>query len=104
MVTTLKRQATKILADYHASTEPVLITEHGQPSACLVDVNYYEFMQQRMLILEGLTRGEQLSNGENRALAQISQFEQKQFSMINNGKLQSCFSTTLTSFSVFSIL
>ncbi len=31
LVTTLKHQATKILADLHSSKEPILITEHGQP-------------------------------------------------------------------------
>ena len=65
LVTTLKRQATKILADLHLSKEPVLITEHGQPSAYLVDVEDYEFMQQRMEILEGVARGEQaIQNGD----------------------------------------
>ena len=65
LVTTLKRQATKILADLHSSKEPVLITEHGQPSAYLVDVDDYEFMQQRMQILEGVARGEQaIRNGD----------------------------------------
>lgn len=59
LVTTLKRQATKILADLHETKEPVLITEHGQPSAYLVDVDDYEFMQRRMQILEGIARGEQ---------------------------------------------
>ncbi|HIX61031.1 MAG TPA: type II toxin-antitoxin system Phd/YefM family antitoxin [Candidatus Halomonas stercoripullorum] len=58
LVTNLKRQATKILADLHASKEPVLITEHGQPSAYLVDVQDYEFMQRRLELLEGLSRGE----------------------------------------------
>ncbi len=58
LVTTLKRQATKILADLHASKEPVLITEHGQPSAYLVDVEDYEMMQDRMALLEGLAKGE----------------------------------------------
>ncbi len=58
LVTTLKRQATKILAELHESKEPVLITEHGQPSAYLVDVEDFEFMQRRMHILEGLARGE----------------------------------------------
>jgi prevent-host-death family protein len=58
LVTTLKRQATKILADLHTSKEPVLITEHGQPSAYLVDVDDYELMQSRMAILEGLAKGE----------------------------------------------
>ncbi len=58
LVTTLKRQATKILAELHESKEPVLITEHGLPSAYLIDVNDYELMQRRMQILEGLSRGE----------------------------------------------
>jgi prevent-host-death family protein len=58
LVTTLKRQATKILADLHESKEPILITEHGQPSAYLVDVDDYELMQDRMRLLEGLSRGE----------------------------------------------
>lgn len=58
LVTTLKRQATKILAELHESKEPILITEHGQPSAYLVDVKDFELMQSRMQILEGLSRGE----------------------------------------------
>ena len=62
LVTTLKRQATIILADLRTSKEPILITEHGQPSAYLVDVGDYEFMQQRMAILEGIARGEQAIN------------------------------------------
>ena len=58
LVTNLKRQATKILADLHLSKEPILITEHGRPSAYLVDVQDYEFMQRRLKLLEGLSRGE----------------------------------------------
>ncbi|MDZ7811002.1 MAG: type II toxin-antitoxin system Phd/YefM family antitoxin [Arhodomonas sp.] len=58
LVTSLKRQATKILAELHKSKEPVLITEHGQPSAYLVDVQDDEFMQRRLQLLEGLARGE----------------------------------------------
>ena len=58
LVTTLKRQATKILADLHKTKEPVLITEHGKPSAYLIDVEDYEFTQNRIKILEGIARGE----------------------------------------------
>jgi len=58
LVTTLKRQATKILAELHESKEPILVTEHGQPSAHLVDVDDFELMQSRMHILEGIARGE----------------------------------------------
>ncbi len=38
LVTNLKRQATRILSDLRDSGESVLITEHGKPSAYLVDV------------------------------------------------------------------
>ncbi len=58
LVTTLKRQATRILADLHETKEPVLITEHGKPSAYLIDIDDYEHMQNRMGILEGIARGE----------------------------------------------
>ena len=58
IVTALKRQATKILAELRSTKEPVLITEHGKPSAYLIDAEAYEMMQERMRILEGIARGE----------------------------------------------
>lgn len=58
LVTTLKRQATELLSDIEQSREPILITQHGLPSAYLVDVETYELMQQRMGVLEGIARGE----------------------------------------------
>lgn len=59
LVTTLKRQATKLLADVNESKEPILITEHGKPAAYLIDVENYQLMQARMEILEGIAKGEQ---------------------------------------------
>ena len=59
LVTTLKRQATELLSDIERDKEPILITQHGLPSAYLVDVETYQLMQQRMAILEGIARGEQ---------------------------------------------
>ena len=58
LVTNLKRQATKILAELRESREPVLITEYGKPSAYLVDVEDVEVQQRRMQVLEGIARGE----------------------------------------------
>lgn len=58
LVTTLKRQATEILSRLEQDKEPVLITQHGTPSAYLVDVETYESLQRRMDILEGIARGE----------------------------------------------
>ncbi len=59
MVTTLKRQATRILADLNTSHEPVLITEQGKPAAYLINVQDYEAIQSRMNILEAVAKGEQ---------------------------------------------
>ena len=59
LVTTLKRQATDLLSDIKRSKEPILITQHGLPSAYLVDAESYESMQRRMSVLEGIARGEQ---------------------------------------------
>lgn len=70
LVTTLKRQATKILAELHESKEPVLITEHGQPSAYLIDVEGFEYMQSRIFILEGIARGE-VAIQEERTFTQV---------------------------------
>ena len=58
LVTTLKRQATELLSDIERDKKPILITQHGLPSAYLVDVESYLLMQQRMVVLEGIARGE----------------------------------------------
>lgn len=58
LVTTLKRQATELLAELERDKEPILITQHGLPSAYLVDVESYQRQQERMTILEGIARGE----------------------------------------------
>ena len=59
LVTTLKRQATELLSDIERDKKPILITQHGLPSAYLVDVESFQLMQQRMTVLEGIARGEQ---------------------------------------------
>ena len=58
LVTTLKRQATELLSELERDKEPILITQHGVPSAYLVDVETFETLQQRMTLLEGIARGE----------------------------------------------
>ncbi|WP_293003606.1 type II toxin-antitoxin system Phd/YefM family antitoxin [Nevskia sp.] len=58
LVTTLKRQATELLADLERDRQPILITQHGLPSAYLVDVDSFENLQRRMQLLEGIARGE----------------------------------------------
>ncbi len=69
LVTTLKRQATELLSDIERDKEPILITQHGLPSAYLIDVETYERMQQRMAVLEGIARGE-LAVSEGRVTTQ----------------------------------
>lgn len=58
LVTTLKRQATRILSTLNRDKDTVLITEHGRSAAYLVDVQIFESLQNRMRILEGIARGE----------------------------------------------
>ncbi len=58
LVTTLKRKATELLAELEAQKEPILITQHGLPSAYLIDVDSFELLQRRMQLLEGIARGE----------------------------------------------
>jgi prevent-host-death family protein len=58
LVTTLKRRATALLDRLEADREPILITQHGVPSAYLVDVDSYEKLQRRVAALEGIARGE----------------------------------------------
>jgi prevent-host-death family protein len=57
LVTTLKRQVTKLLKELREEKEPVLITEHGKPSAYLVDVDHFEQIQKKLKLQEGLARG-----------------------------------------------
>ena len=74
LVTTLKRQATELLDDVSRSREPILITQHGLPSAYLVDVESYELLQQRMKLLEGIARGEKaIEDGRTVTHAQAKQ-------------------------------
>ncbi|MGD0696457.1 MAG: type II toxin-antitoxin system Phd/YefM family antitoxin [Terriglobia bacterium] len=58
LVTTLKRSATRILAEIVQDRSPVLITQHGIPTAYLVDVITFEALQHRLQLLEGIARGE----------------------------------------------
>lgn len=58
LVTTLKRQATRLIAELQEDRTPVLITEHGRPAAYLIDVQSFDDQQVRMHILEGIARGE----------------------------------------------
>lgn len=58
LVTSLKRRATKILAEINSHKQPILITEHGRASAYLVDVQSFDDIRERIIILEGIARGE----------------------------------------------
>lgn len=58
LVTTLKRQATELIADVARDKEPIMITQHGVPSAYLVDIESYDRLLERMRVLDGIARGE----------------------------------------------
>jgi prevent-host-death family protein len=67
LVTTLKRQATELLSELERDKQPILITQHGLPSAYLVDVESYERAERRLHVLEGIARGE-MAVAENRTV------------------------------------
>jgi prevent-host-death family protein len=74
LVTTLKRKATELLDELRRDRKPILITEHGLPSAYLVDVETYERLQTRMTLLEGIARGERaIEEGRTLTHAQARQ-------------------------------
>jgi prevent-host-death family protein len=58
LVTTLKRQATRVISELQEARLPTMITAHGKPAAYLVDVESFETQQDRIRILEGIARGE----------------------------------------------
>jgi prevent-host-death family protein len=58
LVTTLKRKATELLSELSRDKEPILITQHGLPTAYLVDVDSFESLKGRVKLLEGIARGE----------------------------------------------
>jgi prevent-host-death family protein len=68
LVTTLKRRATEILKQLEKDREPILITQHGAPSAYLVDVETFETLQRHLTLLEGIARGEKAID-EGRSLS-----------------------------------
>lgn len=68
LVTTLKRHATELLSDLERDRKPILITQHGLPSAYLVDVASFDDLQERMALLEGIARGE-MAVAEGRTLS-----------------------------------
>jgi len=71
LVTTLKRQATRIISDLRTDKSPIMITEHGKPAAYLIDVETFEATEKRMKLLEGLARGEKAFS-EGRVLSHSS--------------------------------
>jgi prevent-host-death family protein len=58
LVTTQKRKATELLSELSRDKEPILITQHGLPTAYLIDVDSYESLKGRLKLLEGIARGE----------------------------------------------
>ena len=47
-----------MLSELSRDKEPILITQHGLPSAYLVDVDSFESLKGRVKLLEGIARGE----------------------------------------------
>ena len=70
LVTTLKRKATEILSKLEKDKAPILITQHGRPTAYLVDVKTYDELQRRLTLLQAIARGERAVE-EGRTFSQV---------------------------------
>jgi prevent-host-death family protein len=57
-VTALKRKAAEIIAALESDPDPVLITRRGNPAAYLMAIDAFENLNRRLVILEGIARGE----------------------------------------------
>lgn len=53
-VTNLRRHTVKIISDAESKKVPILVTLHGRATAFLIDVQTYEFQQNKLAILEGI--------------------------------------------------
>lgn len=69
LLTTLKREARRLIAEIRKRKSSILITEHGKPAAYLVDADTFERLQARLRVLEGIARGERAVQ-ERRTLTQ----------------------------------
>jgi prevent-host-death family protein len=58
LVTTLKRQATKLISQLQGGQGPILITQYGKPAAYLVEVQAYDELNRRLSVVEGIALGE----------------------------------------------
>jgi prevent-host-death family protein len=58
LVTSLKRKGTDLISEISLNREHIMITQQGFPSAYLMDVESYQTMQDRIELLEGITKGE----------------------------------------------
>lgn len=65
LITTPKRRPTELLLDIERDKQPILITQHGMPSAYLVDVETFELRQQGTAVLEGPRVGTGVGRGSS---------------------------------------
>jgi len=58
LASTLKQKLGKIIAEVESSQKPLLITKQGKPAIYMMSAETYESLNERLKILEGISRGE----------------------------------------------
>lgn len=71
LVTLMKRRVAEFLSELERDREAILITQHRLSSVCLMEVESYNALRQRMGLLEGIARGEKAVE-EGRVLTQAA--------------------------------
>ncbi len=68
-VSDLQRQAARILIDVNASSEPIIITQRGRPTAVLISAERYAQIEEDLELLDDLELAQMLQQAERELLA-----------------------------------
>ena len=68
-VSDLQRQAARILIDVNASSEPIIITQRGRPTAVLISAVRYAQIEEDLELLDDLELAQMLQQAERELLA-----------------------------------
>ncbi len=63
-VTDLQRQAAQVLIDVNASSEPIIITQRGKPSAVLISAKRYAEIEEDLAAFDDLELERLIAEGE----------------------------------------
>ena len=64
-ITDLQRQAAQVLSDVNASSEPIIITQRGRPSAVLLSARRYAEIEKELASFDAIELERLIAEGES---------------------------------------